>query len=364
MKNLLLIFILSGGQLLSQSNETVEFTVSAPKTVTVGKAFRITFTLNAELENFTVPDFGGFTVLAGPSRSTTKNSSTNSCSMSMVYILQANQEGTVNIGAAKATIEGKTYQTKTLSIQIVAARSTSQNNNTQNPAQERTAESNQNISADETDVFARIQLSKSTVLQGEHLIATIKLYTQQMNIVGFEDVKFPTFNGFWSQELETPQQLQFQRENVNGKLYNTAVLRRYLLFPQQTGTLKIDPFEVNCVLQVYAKNSQPSSFIDSFFDSPQNIRKHIQSPYGTVKVESSENDSLEISRYFFTRIYVSKLDVSHFYNAFYHSDNEFERMTLEKLNSIETPDSRVDMNMYFQAIEGKQSEKIILEEVK
>jgi uncharacterized membrane protein len=271
--------------------QTVEFTASAPRVVTVGEAFRITFTLNNEFENFTAPEFGGFTVLAGPSRSTSTsvqivNGKTSyNRSSSLVYILQASQEGTVNIGAAEATVEGKTYQTKTLSIQVVSEGGASPHNNTQTTTQEQAAESPQHVNADETDVFARIHLSKSTAVQGEYMIATIKLYTRQMNIAGFEDVKFPTFNGFWSQELETPQQLQFQRENINGKLYYTAVLRRYILFPQQTGTLKIDPFEVNCVLQVYARNSQPRSFFDSFFDSPQNIRKHIQSPTTTVKVE-------------------------------------------------------------------------------
>ncbi|MDR3184022.1 MAG: BatD family protein [Prevotellaceae bacterium] len=273
--------------------QTVEFTASAPRVVSVGEAFRITFTLNNEFENFTAPDFSGFTVLAGPSRSTSTsvqiiNGKTSySRSVSMVYILQAGQEGTVNIGAAEATVESKTYQTKTVSIQVMAAGDASSNNNTQSTAQEQSpAESRQQINAGETDVFARIHLSKSTAVQGEYMIATIKLYTRQMNIAGFEDVKFPTFNGFWSQELETPQQLQFQRENVNGNLYYTAVLRRYILFPQQTGTLKIDPFEVNCVLQVYARNSQPRSFFDSFFDSPQNIRKHIQSPTSTLKIDA------------------------------------------------------------------------------
>ena len=284
-----LITLLGAGMIQAQ---TVEFTASAPRIVTVGEAFRITFTLNNEFENFTAPDFGDFTILAGPSRSTSTNvqiingKTSYNRSASMVYILQANQEGTINIGAAEATVEGKTYQTKTLSIQVVAGGNAAQNGNTQTiTTQEQAPESHQNINTDETDVFVRTHLSKSTAVQGEYLIATIKLYTRQMNIAGFEDVKFPTFNGFWSQELETPQQLQFQRENVNGKLYYTTVLRRYILFPQQTGTLKIDPFEVNCVLQVYAKNSQPRSFFDSFFDSPQNIRKHIQSPASTVKVE-------------------------------------------------------------------------------
>jgi uncharacterized membrane protein len=267
--------------------QTVSFTASAPRIVTVGEAFRVTFTLNAEPETFNAPDFGSFTVLAGPSRSTSTsvqiiNGKTSySRSASMVYILQANQEGAINIGAAEATVEGKTYQTKPFSVQVEAGGSAPQSGgNTQTATQEQATETH---SAAETDVFTRILLSKSEAVQGEYMIATIKLYTLQMNIAGFEDVKFPTFNGFWSQELETPQQLQFQRENVNGKLYYTAVLRRYILFPQQTGALKIDPFEVNCVLQVY-KSSQPRNFFDSFFDSPQNVRKHLRSPVATVKV--------------------------------------------------------------------------------
>ena len=62
-----LTILLSAGTMQAQ---TVEFTASAPRIVTVVEAFRITFTLNNEFENFTAPDFGGFTVLAGPSRST------------------------------------------------------------------------------------------------------------------------------------------------------------------------------------------------------------------------------------------------------------------------------------------------------
>jgi hypothetical protein len=289
MKRLLIILIIlfSAGMMQAQ---TVTFTASAPRIVTVGEAFRITFSLNAEFEQFTAPSFGDFTVLAGPSRSTSTSvqilngKTTYERSVSIVYVLQASHEGTINIGAAEATVEGKTYQTKSLSIQIVGD-AAAKNGNAQAATTQEQAGSSQHVNADETDVFARIHLSKSTAVQGEYMVATIKLYTRQMNIAGFEDVKFPTFNGFWSQELETPQQLQFQREDVNGKLYYTALLRRYILFPQQTGTLKIDPFEVNCVLQVYARNSQPRSFFDSFFDSPQNIRKRIQSPVTTVKVE-------------------------------------------------------------------------------
>jgi hypothetical protein len=288
-KHFFIFLIALFGATIAQA-ETVEFTVAAPRAVAIGEAFRITFSLNANPDNFAAPDFNGFTVLAGPSRSTSTSvqimngKTSHQHSVSMVYILQANKEGTVNIGAAEATVEGKTYQTNAFAIDVVQG-DAQQSGNTQSQTTTKgqaTESSTQNVNADETDAFVRIHLNKSTVVQGEYMIASIKLYTRQMNILGFEDIKFPTFNGFWSQEIEAPQQLQFQRENVNGKLYNTALLRRYILFPQQNGTLKIDPFEATCAMQVHDNRSR--NFFDSFFDAPQQVRKRIHSPATTVQV--------------------------------------------------------------------------------
>ena len=264
--------------------EDVSFTVSAPQVVAVGESFRMTFTLNAEPDNFTAPDLAGFSILAGPSRSSSQSiqiingQTTQSKSISFVYILQATKEGRITIGAAKATVGGKNYQTRPTTIEVVKGDAAAGNN------QQATQSGNQGA-AGETDIFTNITFSKSSVYRGEYLIATIKLFTRQMNIAGFEEVKFPTFNGFWSQELEAPQQLQFQRENVNGKVYNTAVIRRYVLFPQQTGPIKVEPFEVTCALQVQGSN-QPRSFFDSFFDTPQIVRKRVVSPTPTVQVNA------------------------------------------------------------------------------
>jgi hypothetical protein len=267
--------------------QSVEFAASAPRVVAVGESFRVTFTLtNAELESFKAPDFTGFSILAGPSRSTSQDiqiingTTTQRRTVSMVYILQATKEGKQTIGPAEATVNNQNHKTKEITIEVVAAGT--QQGNSQTNTQRQQANT---ISADETDIFIRINFSKSSVYQGEYLTATIKLYTRQMNIAGFENIKFPTFNGFWSQEIDSPRSLEFQRENVDGKIYNTAIIRRYILFPQQTGRIRTDPAEMTCVLQVYS-NNQPRSFFDSFFDTPQNIRKHIQSSPVTVQVKN------------------------------------------------------------------------------
>ena len=292
MRRAFFIFIVSFFSIYTAAAQDVNFTVSAPRVVSVGENFRITFTANSNYENFTPPEFSGLSVLAGPSRSSmtsvqiVNNQTTQSMSISEVYIVQATQDGKANIGSAKITANGKVYQTQPLSIDVVKdapAQQGAQQQGSQQQGSQQQGQSGGRSTAEETDVFVRISFNKSQVVRGEYLTATIKLYTRQMNILGFENIKFPTFNGFWSQEIESPQQLQFQRETIDGKIYNAAVVRRYALFPQQTGPIRVDPFELTCVLQIRG-NSQPRSFFDSFFDSPQSIRKSIASPAVTIQV--------------------------------------------------------------------------------
>ncbi len=286
MKKILFIIYYSLFIITAAWAQEVSFTVSAPRVVATGEAFRVSFSLNEEPDNYTGPDFGGLNVLAGPSRSSSQSiqiingKTSHSKTVSFVYVLQAGKEGSVSIGSAKATVNGKQYQTQGFNIDVVSSDAVPATNNQQQQQGQSGAAASR---ADETDAFVSISLSKGSVYRGEHVIATIKLYTRQMNIAGFEEVKFPSFNGFWSQEVESAQQLQFQRENVNGKLYNAAVLRRYVLYPQQTGSIKIDPFEVTCVLQVRG-NTQARSIFDSFFDTPQSIRKHIVSASPSLQV--------------------------------------------------------------------------------
>ena len=132
------------------------------------------------------------------------------------------------------------------------------------------------------DVFLRLSINKRRVVKGEPLTATLKLYTR-VNVAGAEDIRFPTFNGFWSQEVYAPQQIEWQRENVDGEIYQAATLRSYVLLPQQTGDIRIDPSEIVCVIQV-RNTRRGQSLLDEFFDSYQTVRKRVIAPALTVRV--------------------------------------------------------------------------------
>ena len=72
---------------------------------------------------------------------------------------------------------------------------------------------------------------------------------------------------------------------MNGQLYNSALLRRYVLIPQQTGRLTIDPAELVCLVNVRTSSRSGNSIFDSFFDDGYTtVRKRINSKAVTVNV--------------------------------------------------------------------------------
>jgi hypothetical protein len=266
-------------------SQDVEFRVSAPSVVAVGEQFRFTYSLNARPQEFNPPSFDNFYVLAGPSISQSSSVEiingkvTQNNSYVYTYIFEATTEGKFTVEPARVTVNRKEYQSNAVTIEVVKGsatqpRAASQQSGSQQPATETES------SADE--YFVAIELDRQSVFRGQPVLATIKIYTRQ-SISGFEDVKFPPFSGFWNQEVETPNNIEFQRKNINGRIYNEGVLRKYLLFPQQTGEIKIDPFEAVILIQQRAGRSQ--SIFDDFFGMYQTVRKRLVSKPVSLRVK-------------------------------------------------------------------------------
>ena len=282
MKRTILLILITLSAFIAQAQ--VQFTVEVPNVVASGERFRLVYTAtDAKVDAFNAPRIEGFSVLAGPTTSTmnrveyVNGRRTQSRSVSYTYILEAAQTGKFRIGEASVTSEGATYKTQPVTVEVVAGNQTSGRDRS-----EKEEGSSAEISAD--DIFLRLNVSKKRVVKGESRTATLKLYTR-VNVSGAEDIHFPTFNGFWSQEVYAPQQIDWQRENVNGEIYQSAVLRRYVLLPQQTGTITIDPSEIVCVIQV-RNASRGNSMLDDFFDSYQTVRKRAVSPSVSVYVNN------------------------------------------------------------------------------
>jgi len=268
---------------VSASADDLSLTIQAPKVVNTGEVFRLTFVANGEVDNFTPPSIEGFTVTVGPVQSHSTSGSliggkfTLSSSTSFVYTLYAEKEGKFTIGSAKVKSGNSEAQTQPFTIECVKG------GNSQASSQQGGNRAATSSSGDDNSLFVAVTPSKTELYRGEHLLLTMKLYTRGTPVAGLENMKKPTFDGFWSQDIEVPMQINFQRENLNGTVYDAGLLNKQLLFPQQTGELTIGSSEIDVVVQMRTRSRD--MFEDFFGGGYQNVRKHLQSKPIKIKVK-------------------------------------------------------------------------------
>lgn len=253
--------------------QKVTFTMEAPKIVELGEQFRLAFTLNARGQNLKLPELSDFEVLMGPSTSQSSSYqivngvSSQSISFSYLYVLKAKKEGRFTINAAAVNVDGTIYTSNSLLIEVVKGSAKPAGGGVDAP----TATPG---SVPKSDLFVKLNIDRHSVFKGDHLMATIKIYSK-VNLNGFEDITLPNFEGFWSQDVALPQQISLQRETYNGEIYNVGTLKKTLLFPQQTGVITIGKVKIDCVVQ--QRVSKPKGFFDDFFDNFANVRATVTS---------------------------------------------------------------------------------------
>ena len=213
---------------------------------------------------------------------------TRSAQTTYTYILLPKRTGTFTLPAATATVKGETIRSRSFTIEVVS------NTGSRQPSQQAAPDPSgsgsvapqpQQASSGE-DIFLRLSLGRRSVVVGEPVTAVLKLY-QRADIAGFEGARFPSFNGFWSTEVDAPNNVQFQREQVGDNIYNSAVLRRYVLIPQKSGTLTIDPAELTCIVNVRSKRARTGSIFDDFFgDDYTQVKRTVKTAPVTVNVQA------------------------------------------------------------------------------
>ena len=229
-----------------------------------------------------------FTVVWGPQKGSSTSiqiingKTTRSSQTTYTYILQAKKTGTFTLPPATARIKGAEIQSKAVQIQVVGSGASS---GAQSSGQQQSRGSSAQASRGDSDIFMRLSLSRNSVVVGEPVTATLKIY-HRANLAGFENVKFPSFKGFWSQEVEAPANIEFQREQVDGVMYNSAVLRRWVIIPQKAGEQPIEPAEVVCLVNVQRPRGSGSPFDDFFGTGYVTTRQRVTTPARSLSVSA------------------------------------------------------------------------------
>lgn len=293
-----LLFILA---VATASAVQTRFTMDAPTAVELGQQFRLSFTINEKGSNLALPPGldKNFDILMGPSTSqsfsmsTINGKTTQEATYGYTYILRAKQEGTFEIRPASIEVGGKIFESNAIKIQVVKMQT--------KPAQPQAGAGNpggtggagqqqgkpQNVELGSDNLFVRVEMSKQNVFKGEQIVATVKLYVNpNIPIAGFDEVSLPTYEGFYTQDVEIPQQVNFTREVFENKIYQVGILKKTVLFPQQNGKLTIAPFNMSLLVQQQVKQR---SFFDDFFNSFRTVKATITSKPVTVNVRDIPN---------------------------------------------------------------------------
>lgn len=269
--------------------------VEAPDVVAVNEQFNVTFIIEGEKSpsDFQWSSGDDFQLVWGPQKGSSSSiqiingKRSSSHQTTFTYILIPKATGIFQLPVATALLSGDRISSTQASIQVVSDGASSSQSSGQNGGKSSGGGQTSSTGSGEissNDLFMRLSLSRTEVVIGEPITATLKIY-QRANVVGFENAKFPTFNGFWSQETYVPNNIEFKRESLDDKIYNTAVLRTYVLIPQQSGTITIDPAELVCLVNIRTAPSTSNSLFDSFFqDEYRTIRKRVTTPAVKVKV--------------------------------------------------------------------------------
>ena len=295
MKRLIVSLLLFAAAFAAFAQDSV-LRVEAPSVVGLDEQFGVTFIIEGENKptDFSWSQGDDFKLVWGPQKGVSTSTQiingkrTRSSQYTYTYILSPKQKGRFTLPAASATVKGKTISSQQVSIEVVQnGASSSSGAGAGGPSSSQSSGRSSAATSDipAEDLFMRLTLSKTRAVVGEPVTATLKLY-QRVNIAGFEDARFPTFNGFWSQETAAPTNIQFTRETLDDKIYEAAVLRSYVLIPQQVGELRIDPAELVCLVNVRAPKRSGSIFDDFFDDGYRTVRKRISSKPVTVNVSA------------------------------------------------------------------------------
>ena len=147
---------------------------------------------------------------------------------SYTFYLQPTVQGSIEIGPVRVTVDGRTYETNALVLEVTAPGSGG-------PAPE-PAPSTPGGAAAGDDAFVTMSVDRDSVVVGEQVVLTFGFY-RSMRLSSFESPQYspPRTEGFWREDLPPEQH---STRVIRSRRYNVTEIR-YALFPTRAGDLEI-----------------------------------------------------------------------------------------------------------------------------
>lgn len=210
--------------------QSVKVNVKAPETVFIGEQFRVDYIVESDndiREPVIIKNMEGFTILYGPSVSSTRAVRFNNGKRVTVYMttssyyLEASKDGKYTLPRAEITVNSKKYKAESVKVEVKSPKEV----------------------ADEVDAFVKTTVSRTNVNLSDTLTLTYKLYTTK-EIKRIISADFPVAKDFYTTNITRSRQT-FTDEVVNGKTYKVVELRRLMLQPRNQGQMTIPEGQIS-----------------------------------------------------------------------------------------------------------------------
>ena len=274
-------------------------TITSSQEIGRGEYLQVEFVVeNAkQIDQLTPPDFPGFQIAQGPIQSSGMSIVNGNMSQykAISFVLQPVKTGKFIIGGASAMVDGKHMQSNTVTVTVSATASGAAGGpgggasngpgNGSPPGGSGTGggglggimpwppDPSGGAAADvdrdyilkpgenvkekiRKNIFVKVQVNKTSCYVGEPIVATYKLYSRLSS--ESRVTKRPSLNGFSVYDMVDPNSDASSVERLNGKAYTVHIIRKTQLIPFQSGTIDLDPVEVENTIHFVKGGRQES----------------------------------------------------------------------------------------------------------
>ncbi|WP_225035390.1 BatD family protein [Winogradskyella sp. SM1960] len=236
-KNISILFLILATS-IATAQVKFEAKVSKKK-LGINERLRIDFEMNQDGDNFVPPSFSDFDVVGGPNTSVSHQyvNGKRSFKKTYSYFLAPKKRGNFTIKQATIEIEGDTYKTFPITVNVTAAVS--------KPNGKAAAS---DVAAENIHLVAEV--SKSNPYLNEAITVVYKLYvSKHTGVNNWREKDIPRYNDFWSQNIEI-KGFPVHVGEYKGEEYRYVILRKTVLYPQKIGALKLEPLVMDVTVEV------------------------------------------------------------------------------------------------------------------
>ena len=255
-------------------------TIVPKQPVVIGNAFQVQYIITdpGSLTNISPPSYQDFQVVSGPNcfKGNAKINGKMQTIENIAYTVVPLKTGILKIDGISVAFKNGAEKSNDAVVTVVPPQKASFNTSSSYTDANLYAPSSKadldKLIAE--NLFVRTEVDRRNCLLGEPIVATFKLYSRLQSTS--EVINAPSLYGFSVMDMINIYEAHQSVETIDGKVFNTSVLRKLQLYPEQAGKLTIDPMQLQNEIE----------FDDSATGKKTRVQKQLASNTVEINVKS------------------------------------------------------------------------------